>query len=44
MEVQPAAQPAVDYAQSNEEGTRGHMIDAARDSPRQDRSFARRQS
>ncbi|CAE7234035.1 unnamed protein product [Symbiodinium sp. CCMP2592] len=39
-EDRPPAQP-VDYAQNEEEGTRGHMIDAARDDARQDRSFAR---
>ncbi|CAE7775171.1 unnamed protein product [Symbiodinium sp. CCMP2456] len=40
-ETQPAAQQAVDYDQNDEEGARGHMIDAARDTARQDRSFAR---
>ncbi|CAE7794667.1 unnamed protein product [Symbiodinium sp. CCMP2592] len=39
-EDRPPAQP-VDYDQNDEEGTRGHMIDAARDDARQDRSFAR---
>ncbi|CAE7840542.1 unnamed protein product [Symbiodinium sp. CCMP2592] len=39
-EDRPRAQP-VDYDQNEEEGTRGHMIDAARDDARQDRSFAR---
>ncbi|CAE7458044.1 unnamed protein product [Symbiodinium sp. CCMP2592] len=39
-EDRPPAQP-VDYDQNEEEGTRGHMIDAARDDARQDRSFAR---
>ncbi|CAE7811005.1 unnamed protein product [Symbiodinium sp. CCMP2592] len=39
-EDRPPVQP-VDYDQNEEEGTRGHMIDAARDDARQDRSFAR---